>query len=72
MLNTTKFISSIFKHQDTDTLNILASQDLDESLCAKVETRPHDDGVLMTIIILDKEEGKEVNRQRLIIKAVDV
>ena len=72
MLNTAKLISSIFKRQDADTLNILASQDLDKNLCALVETRPHDDGVLMTIIIRDKESGEEVNRQRLIIKAVDM
>lgn len=68
-INPAKLLALIFRHQDTDTLNHIVNQEIYVDQYAQVETRPHDQGVMMTIIIKYKENGEEIERQRLIIKA---
>ena len=74
-INPVKLMALIFRHQDTDTLNHIINQEINAEHFAQVETRPHDEGVMMTIIIRNKENNgtfssnEEIERQRFIIKA---
>ena len=70
-MNFVALLSSIFKYQDTDTLNHVVTELVDDGLFAQVETRPHDDGVVMTILIRDEETGEEKDRHRLLITATE-
>lgn len=71
MLNPTSLLAAIFRCQDTDTLNVVASGFVDEGLCVQVETRPHNDGVVMTVLVLDEETGEEKERKRILISAAE-
>lgn len=72
MFNPVILVSSIFESQDSDTLDLVVTQQLDnDELFAQVETRPHEEGIVMTILVRDEETGEETSRHRFLIKAVE-